>query len=232
MSEVPRTILFVPNRKWTDQQLRDAIASSGSYRTVLEKLGLRRIGGREYRRIQKRVTELGLDASHLVGREPGTRRTLWTDDELRAALAASRSLAEAIRRLRIVGAGGNYKQVKRRIAELGLDTSHMLGKGWNVGLSFRPRRTATLDALLVAGRWTSSHRLKQRLIAAGIKDAACELCGWARRSADGRIPLELDHINGDHEDNRLENLRILCPNCHSLQPTHRGSNQKRRARVV
>jgi len=46
------------------------------------------------------------------------------------------------------------------------------------------------------------------------------------KTPDGYLPLELDHINGDHHDNRLENLRILCPNCHSLKPTHRGRRRK------
>ncbi len=59
-----------------------------------------------------------------------------------------------------------------------------------------------------------------------LKKPECEECGWAKRSEDGRIPLELDHINGDSHDNRLENLRILCPNCRSLEPTHRGMNIK------
>ncbi|HAN04121.1 MAG TPA: hypothetical protein DCW72_10215 [Elusimicrobia bacterium] len=49
---------------------------------------------------------------------------------------------------------------------------------------------------------------------------------------DGRLPLELDHVNGDNRDNRLENLRILCPNCHSLKPTHRGRNSGKNARVL
>lgn len=61
----------------------------------------------------------------------------------------------------------------------------------------------------------------------GLKPACCEECGWAKISNDGRLPLELDRINGDRNDNRIENLRILCPNCHSLQPTHRGRNKKR-----
>lgn len=55
-----------------------------------------------------------------------------------------------------------------------------------------------------------------------------ERCGWAERAEDGRIPVELDHKNGDRFDNRFENLQILCPNCHSLQPTHRGKNVKSR----
>ena len=50
----------------------------------------------------------------------------------------------------------------------------------------------------------------------------------AEKSEDGRIPVELDYINGDHHDNRIKNLRILCPNCHSLQLTHRGKNKRRR----
>ena len=90
-----------------------------------------------------------------------------------------------------------------------------------------------LEDLLVVNGSAQSYKLKIKLIAAGMKQAACELCGWCQMSSDGRVPVELDHINGDHTDNRIENLRILCPNCHSLQPTHRGKNKRARfARVV
>lgn len=72
-----------------------------------------------------------------------------------------------------------------------------------------------------------SFKLKSRLFSEKLKIPCCEECGWAKKSEDGRIPLELDHINGNRRDNRLENLRILCPNCHSLKPTHRGLNKKK-----
>lgn len=156
------------------------------------------------------------------------KRRRWSDADLIGAVRDSKSVARVIAKLGLVPAGGNYVQVQRRIAELGLDTSHFTGMGWNVGMAFRPTPTVPLEEVLVANRWTGSHLLKKRLVAAGLKQLKCELCGWEERTPDGRIPVELDHINGDRSDNRLENLRILCPNCHSLQPTHRGLNKRSR----
>lgn len=129
-------------------------------------------------------------------------------------------------KLRLIPAGGNYEHVKRRIKDLGLNTSHFTGKGWNVGLGFMPSPAKSLVELLAVDSPTQSYKLKLRLYEHGLKHPQCELCGWASVSLDGRIPVELDHINGDHNDNRIENLRILCPNCHSLQLTHRGRNMK------
>jgi hypothetical protein len=275
-------------RRWTDDQLREAVTASTSYKAVLRRLGLLPGGGSHYD-LRHRIRELGLDTSHFVAprqrpwpeaelreavaasqaltallvrlgipptsaarqrlqrelrargidtshfhRAPvGGDRRRWTDEQLRAAVRASHSYAGVIRRLGLVPAGGNYDQVQRRIRELVLDTSHFTGMGWNVGLQHQPNPPVPLDELLVRNRRSGSHLLKQRLFRVGLKAPACELCGWAARAPDGRIPVELDHINGDKTDNRLENLRILCPNCHSLQPTHRGLNKKsRRNRVA
>ena len=65
-----------------------------------------------------------------------------------------------------------------------------------------------------------SDKLKIRLINQGYLDPNCSICGMSRW-LDGEIPLQLDHKNGDGEDNRLENLRLLCPNCHALTPEYR-----------
>jgi hypothetical protein len=207
---------------WPDDAVREAIATSTTWTAALFKLGVQP-GGGGYQKLRRRVRELGLDTGHFQ-----RSSTRWTDDQLCTAVARSQSYASVLRLLGLVPAGGNYDQVCRRIRELGLDTSHFTGQGWRRGCAIAPRPARPLDEVLVANRWTTTHNLKQRLIRLGLKHARCELCGWAERAADGRIPIELDHINGDKMDNRLENLRVLCPNCHALQPTHRGLNRRSR----
>lgn len=149
----------------------------------------------------------------------------WTDQQLIDAVKGSISYRQVLIKLHLAPAGGNYAHVKRRVNELELDTSHFLGKGWNIGLQFMPRTSPPINHLLTKGSTVQSYKLKKRLLDEGLKKPMCEMCEWAEVAEDGRIPLELDHINGDRYDNRLENLRILCPNCHSLQATHRGLNR-------
>jgi hypothetical protein len=131
--------------------------------------------------------------------------------------------------LNLKGAGGNYEQIKKYIKEHGLNVGHFKGRGWNRGLKGKGKPGIPLSNVLIVGSSVQSFKLKNRLFNAGLKPKHCEECGWAEVSENGYLPLELDHINGDRNDNRLENLRILCPNCHSLRPTHRS---RKRAQVA
>lgn len=80
---------------------------------------------------------------------------------------------------------------------------------------------------LVAGVLISNGVIKALLFREGVRDEKCEQCGWCeRRSSDGKIPLELHHKNGDTSDCRLDNLSLLCPNCHSLTENYCSKNRR------
>lgn len=99
------------------------------------------------------------------------------------------------------------------------------GQGWNVGLKFKPRISKSLDLILTENSTYQSYKLLKRLIIEGKKEKKCECCGsikWNGRE----IPLELHHINGNRTDNRLENLQVLCPNCHALTDNYRGKKNQ------
>jgi hypothetical protein len=153
-------------------------------------------------------------------------RRKYADEHLIQAVPKARSIAQVLLLIGLRPAGGNYKTVKYRIRQLGLDTSHFGGQAWLKGTKVRTRRPIPLQELLVDGSRYQSFKLKRRLIEEGLKEARCESCGLLGWNGEP-LPLELDHINGRNDDNRLMNLRILCPNCHALTSTYRGRNKGR-----
>ena len=147
-----------------------------------------------------------------------------TKEEYEVAIKNARSIAEALRNLNLIDKGGNYRIIKNAVKKYNIDISHFDGQGWNKGLKFIPKEAAETNTLLVKNSTYQSFKLKKRLLKEGIKEHRCEKCGnteWLGKP----IPLELHHINGDNTDNRLENLQMLCPNCHSLTDNYRGKNK-------
>jgi len=153
-----------------------------------------------------------------------TRKRSWSREDLISAVSSSTSIRQVLHKLSLREAGGNYSQIKKYIAEYNIGISHFTGKGWSKDKKGIGVNRYSLEEILIENSTYQTYKLKLRLFKEEIKVPKCELCGWNKESTDGRIPVELDHINGDRYDNRIENLRILCPNCHSLQPTHRGLN--------
>lgn len=150
-----------------------------------------------------------------------SRARKYTDMDLAVAVSGSTSIRQVLAKLGLVPAGANYSQIKRRIQDLGIDTAHFTGQGWKKGDSTAVVPARPLSEILIQGSRSQSYKLKRRLIAANLKEPECEICHireWLGQPA----PLELDHINGDPTDNRLENLRVLCANCHALTGTYRG----------
>ncbi len=160
------------------------------------------------------------------------RKRSWQIKQLELAVKNSYSYRQVLAKLKLREAGGNYEQIKKYIRENSLDIKHFKGRGWNLGLKGIGKALIPLEKILVKGSSFQSFKLKKRLFAAKLKPMYCERCSWAEKTVEGYLPLELDHINGDRHDNRLENLRVLCPNCHSLTKNHRGRKNKINARVA
>lgn len=157
-------------------------------------------------------------------------RRRWNDDQLRDAVASSVGMAETIRKLGLSDKSvGNRGTVKKYIEKLGLDNSHWLGQGWTADPSKRHPTIRDLSEILVEGSDYKTSHLLVRLVKAGIKKQECESCGLSEWMGK-RLPLEIDHINGISNDHRVENLMVLCPNCHALTPTWRGKKNKGRKR--
>jgi hypothetical protein len=151
-----------------------------------------------------------------------TRR--YTDDQLAIAVKCSFTIRAVLQELGLKPAGGNYETVAKRIRKLGLDTSHIVGSGHLKGKSHN-YGTRPLDQVLVQRKLENTWRLRNRLIREQLKRHQCEMClnvEWLGKP----IPLELHHKDGNRTNNCLENLELLCPNCHAATDNYRGSKKK------
>lgn len=136
--------------------------------------------------------------------------------ELEQIVKESSSYADVCRALEVSPRGSNYARVKKLIKDL--DISHFNKGAWNKGRKIKSAsyQKAPIQQILIENSpHTNSGKLRIRLIKEGLKENKCEVCGCTES-------LELHHINGNHQDNRLENLQILCANCHRKTDNFRG----------
>jgi hypothetical protein len=149
-------------------------------------------------------------------------------EEIQNAVIKSLSTAQVCRELNIKPSGGNYKTLKNKYIKYDIDISHFTGKGWNIGNKNKPsKKKYNIDDILTNKvTYTSSNKLRERLILEGFKERKCEKCNLSEWFGEP-IPLELNHINGNNLDNTLNNLEILCCNCHAKTDNWRGKNIKK-----
>lgn len=149
----------------------------------------------------------------------------YTTEQLREVIPNCTSIRQVLQHFGLSQKGGNYKTMKHKLEQLGIDTSHFTGQGHRKGTKI-VIEFDDFKKYLVKGSFITSYRLKSFLMRAQVFEHQCSSCGlttWL----DNPIPLELDHIDGDNTNNELSNLRLLCPNCHALTPTYRGKNKQK-----
>lgn len=145
----------------------------------------------------------------------------WSKENIEKAVENSDSYSDTLRKMNIPLQGNNSKTLKDKIEEYKIDISHFtFEKQYKEGLS--NFKYIPASEYLGTNKQISSSKLKEKLIKEGIKENKCEICGiseWLNKP----IICQLHHINGNHSDNRLENLQMLCPNCHSQTDNYCGS---------
>lgn len=141
-----------------------------------------------------------------------------TESRVRSIIKTSRSYRGALIKLRWNEAGGAYKRLKHIISELKIDVSHFTGKGWSRGSISVP-----LDDYLSNKKYIKSWHLKKRLIKEKVKEHKCEKCSRTMWNSLP-IPIELHHRDGDRYNNNLDNIMLLCCNCHAQTDTWRNKN--------
>ncbi len=150
----------------------------------------------------------------------------FTEEEARKAIASSRSWAESLRCLGYCHTGANPETLKKWATVWGIETDHFdSGAASNEAL-LRHNKKIPRGEILIEGSTYNRSNLKRRLYEEGLKKPECELCGQGELWRGKRMSLILDHINGIRNDNRIENLRIVCPNCAATLDTHCGANKR------
>ncbi|MCZ1009725.1 HNH endonuclease signature motif containing protein [Streptomyces lydicus] len=190
-------------------------------------------GSRSYHQLRRhlfrRFEHFGIDVSHF---QPVARRATHLSpgrDDLQEAVSASSSIAAALRFLEKPDNSRGRALFRQWVSDHGIDTSHFLGQAHMRG---KPGTTPVKgpEQILVkhvGKRRTRSVMLRRALRQAGVPER-CTECGTGSVWRGNPMTLEIDHINGDWRDDRQENLRFLCPNCHAVTDTWcRGGRHRR-----
>lgn len=140
-------------------------------------------------------------------------RNKYTKEQLEIAVASSTTWADVCRKLNVKPMTGSQTHIKKRAIDFGITFIHFVGQAYNKGRTFEKK-----DALEYCfnGSTINSHRLKEKLIRDGYKEKRCERCALTEWLGQ-EIPLELHHIDGNHFNNEFKNLKICCPNCHTIE---------------
>ena len=146
------------------------------------------------------------------------------------AVAKHTNFTDVLRELGLRPADGNHASMKRHAARLSLDTSHFNSARRVRGLAVWRECKRRTDEEIFRERSDVCSNVVRKRVRRLIAPSWCAICGNAGEWQGRPLTLQLDHANGRYDDNRLENLRWLCPNCHSQTPDFAGRGKSRRVR--
>jgi 5-methylcytosine-specific restriction endonuclease McrA len=207
----------------SDEKFIKIATESKTIRQALLTLGLKGKGG-NYDVFKNRCKRLGINKFTGQSRDQGVLRLAILDDTIKIFCAKCESRRAVLIKLGLKDCGSNVRWMNEKIKSLSINTSHWLGMGHLKGKTHNWSTSIPLSKILCKNsEYTNYSALKKRLIKAELLKYKCNRCSISTWNNE-ELSLHLDHINGIKTDNSIENLRLLCPNCHSQTDTYCGRN--------
>jgi hypothetical protein len=206
------------SKKWTEEEINFLIEN---YKKEGSKY-CSDVLNRKIYAVRKKANMLNISYSK--------NKRIYEKEFIQKVVNDSVSYKEVLIKMGLRAAGGNYKILKKYINLYGLSISHFESPE-EVSKRNLFKDKISLDEILVENSTYSRTSLKTRLYDDKILERKCSLCGQDENWNGMKISLILDHINGIYNDNRIENLRIVCPNCNAGLDTHAGKNNRKNKEI-
>lgn len=146
---------------------------------------------------------------------------MWENiEQIKNIIKISINKTDVLNKLGLKNNGGNFNTLSRFISNNSIDISHFDYKKSTKSNTISSAKLKISEILVKNSTYSNTSSLKRRLYKEGLKFKICELCGQDENWKGNKMSLIIDHINGHSDDNRIENLRIVCPNCNATLDTH------------
>lgn len=212
--------------RYNYDRLKILVDKCNSLKEILIELDLSPITT-NYRKLKSILEEYNLEfvyKSNFGQNRNKNLKSKYNENEFKEIVKNSHTYKECFDKLGIRAAGSNYKHIKTYIKKYGIDISHFY-QYYNNGNRDNKFKIDISDILKENSSYSRTE-LKKRLYSEGLLKRECCLCGQDENWNGMKISLILDHINGVYNDNRIKNLRIVCPNCNAGLDTFAGRNNK------